>query len=1353
MRIIRALSVTLAMILSIELLTPVFSTSPTAHAGTNGPEIKWSQLDPPQGTVQIVAHRELRIPFDEPVQRGTGVIEIQDASGTVIESFDVATEKTRLQFDQSGTIVILKPQKLEGQTGELHVFIPSGAFYGVNSNKPYNAQTNPIWSFTLKQFTVKDIQYPKNGEKFVDADNPIRLHFELSEPPHHTGSGYIQIRRKDNNALIHSIRADNTEKVEIAGAQVTVHLDKVLDYGTEYYVEIEPNAFFDANNNPFSGITGKSFWTFHTEPAFDNAPPKATAYTPAIGGTLGQLNGFLTIQFDEPVYKAGGDIVIVRAADNKTFCTIPVQSSAVQLIDGGKTVKIAPSDYGCGNFENNAQYKVQIGSQAFRDGTGNYFAGVTNWTFTVRQDTAAPTIVSYSPAVSATGVSASTTTFSVTFNEPVRIAVDQATQKPKTDQTPPYLVRTSNPNSGQMRLSAQVDPGDTRKVILALTGSDKLSASTQYSILIPAGVIEDLAGNPFAGILGPYQWTFQTAGSGTTPVLNDARMDGAAIVLTYNVTLDSTKVPLPGNFYVTVNDEYRPVTSVSVSGNQVRLALASGVLVGQVVKVTYTPDLYSKDRRIQSVDGKEAAAFSGRTVTNTEDTTLPRPVSGTVSGNSIVLTFNRPLAALSTYAYQQFTVRWGGQTISVSNATTSGSNLVLTVGSYWSANDAVAVTYTPGAYPLRDTAGNYVNAFTDFYVTNPYDTQPPQLIEVTASGNKIVLTYNEGLNANSVPSKSSYSVVAGGKAVTISSVTVKGNTVELTLASSLAANEPVILTYVPASPYLTDLSGNRAPEVIGYQTTATGTGKARLVSATVNGTLLTLTYSSALSSSVTPLTSQYYVTADNAYVPVSGVTVSGTQVLLTLSTAVRSGQLVKVNYYTSGYALKDALNNTVDPLTGVTVTNQTSSTSVGLDYAELDAGKGLKLNSRAVTVSTGRTISGKSARKYQVDRSKLTGAFAAIRNGVTGGLPQVLFQVPESEPGAIVSLPASAVLDAVNLVANGEFTVEYGKYRFTLPLKAVGYSRMQGVLSGGLINGELVVKIEPASASQMQSAVYRRGAAVVGSPVDFAVFLVSGGTETEITEFDTYVTRAITIAGTNLKPEELVVVRYDPVSGEAVHVPTKIERDGSGLTFRFMRKGNSVYAVVRKTVTPFPDMQKHWARDDVAMLAAKFIVDGKTSQRYEPQQAVTRADFAKFIAQGLGLTGDRNEAAKYRDIAANDAYAPYIGAASKAGIVQGGTDGRFRPNDPITREEMATMMLRAISYTNSQVSQSTAALNKFADRGQISSWARSGVAACVNAGIIKGVTETRFAPKQNATRAEAAVMIKRLLEFVEFLES
>src|SRR5262249_55646218 len=150
----------------------------------------------------------------------------------------------------------------------------------------------------------------------------------------------------------------------------------------------------------------------------------------------------------------------------------------------------------------------------------------------------------------------------------------------------------------------------------------------------------------------------------------------------------------------------------------------------------------------------------------------------------------------------------------------------------------------------------------------------------------------------------------------------------------------------------------------------------------------------------------------------------------------------------------------------------------------------------------------------------------------------------------------------------------------------------------------------------------------------------------------------------------------DPQSGKISYAPTQVTHANGESVVSFKRKGNSVYTVVKGSVS-YTDITKHWARNDILLLANKFIIEGNTLTTFAPNRAITRGEFAMFIAKGLGLTGDRTAAAKFKDVNTTTILSAYIGAASKAGIVQGTSDGTFKPNNPVTREEMASMMVRA----------------------------------------------------------------------------
>ncbi len=173
----------------------------------------------------------------------------------------------------------------------------------------------------------------------------------------------------------------------------------------------------------------------------------------------------------------------------------------------------------------------------------------------------------------------------------------------------------------------------------------------------------------------------------------------------------------------------------------------------------------------------------------------------------------------------------------------------------------------------------------------------------------------------------------------------------------------------------------------------------------------------------------------------------------------------------------------------------------------------------------------------------------------------------------------------------------------------------------------------------------------------------------------------------------------------------------------------------------FSDMTSHWAKADVMSMYNAGIVSGVTANTFEPDRSITRAEFATLIAKGLKLTLETTN--DFTDVKADDWFAPYVGAAAKAGIIVG-SDGKFRPNDTITREEMAVIIVKAYTYLGGK--GANGAIDNFSDKAQISDWAKAYVDSAASAGLISGMGDGTFGPKANATRAQAASLVYRVIK-------
>ena len=111
----------------------------------------------------------------------------------------------------------------------------------------------------------------------------------------------------------------------------------------------------------------------------------------------------------------------------------------------------------------------------------------------------------------------------------------------------------------------------------------------------------------------------------------------------------------------------------------------------------------------------------------------------------------------------------------------------------------------------------------------------------------------------------------------------------------------------------------------------------------------------------------------------------------------------------------------------------------------------------------------------------------------------------------------------------------------------------------------------------------------------------------------------------------------------------------------------------------------------------------------------------------------------FTDVNTSDWSSGFIAAAYDAGIISG-SDGKFRPNDTITREEICKIIASAIN------AQTNLKELDFTDAHSISGWAKESVQAAYSLGIINGMGDGTFAPKENALREQAFIMLARMIE-------
>jgi len=209
---------------------------------------------------------------------------------------------------------------------------------------------------------------------------------------------------------------------------------------------------------------------------------------------------------------------------------------------------------------------------------------------------------------------------------------------------------------------------------------------------------------------------------------------------------------------------------------------------------------------------------------------------------------------------------------------------------------------------------------------------------------------------------------------------------------------------------------------------------------------------------------------------------------------------------------------------------------------------------------------------------------------------------------------------------------------------------------------------------------------------------------------------------------------------------------------------------------PFADLQGHWSRAELDVLISRHILHGASAARFEPDRMITRAEMVAmllaFLQESAVSVGDDQSAASFRDVPADAWYADSIRKGAALGLIAGDGDGRFRPNAPLTREEMAALFLRAASSiagdgsiagtdmgsfddgasTSTGEDTTVTDIRRFEDEASISVWARESMRIAIAYGFIQGTTKTRIDPHGPATRAQAAAVLLRVMTHLGRIE-
>ena len=172
--------------------------------------------------------------------------------------------------------------------------------------------------------------------------------------------------------------------------------------------------------------------------------------------------------------------------------------------------------------------------------------------------------------------------------------------------------------------------------------------------------------------------------------------------------------------------------------------------------------------------------------------------------------------------------------------------------------------------------------------------------------------------------------------------------------------------------------------------------------------------------------------------------------------------------------------------------------------------------------------------------------------------------------------------------------------------------------------------------------------------------------------------------------------------------------------------------------------QKQWYFDVVKYVSRRELITGYGNGKFGPNDSLKRQDFVVILARiaGADLSSYDNKTSKLKDIKQGSYYASAVNWAVDMGYISGYTNGKFGVNDPITREQVCTILYRYMKSPG--VTSHEIVLAPFSDSNKISIFAKDAIVWAIKNGVISGKNETTIAPTVTASRAEISSIVMRM---------
>lgn len=334
-----------------------------------------SSLSPADNSIGVATNSTLSIAFSEPIEWGTGAIQLRDASNVLIESFTSASANAVI----TSNILEMTPTNPLLANTSYYITISNQAISDTSGNFYAGISSTTGWNFSAIS-TNAPILIPTS---FTPSDNAVNvvtsptLSVSFDQNVLFNSGSFIEIWNVQSNTIAEQILAAS---ITVSGNTLTFSPTATLNENTEYAVQIPANAIQNSSNQFFGGIQDLTTWNFFIG---DFTAPTMVTLSPVDNATQISINSVVSIEFSEPVAIGTGSILIMDNTNSSVHSVYDVNSNFASISISGNQMSITPAT----PFLGSTDYAILIENDAIVDTSvnANAFIGFglpTQWNFT-----------------------------------------------------------------------------------------------------------------------------------------------------------------------------------------------------------------------------------------------------------------------------------------------------------------------------------------------------------------------------------------------------------------------------------------------------------------------------------------------------------------------------------------------------------------------------------------------------------------------------------------------------------------------------------------------------------------------------------------------------------------------------------------------------------------------------------------------------------------------------------------------------------------------------------------------------------------------------------------------------------